>query len=142
MWIHLGDADRDRLGCPTWLEFDRSRLTAREAATIQHAAGYTPEELQQALRIRVEVRDAAGAWHPWVADDTTAEPPDGSRVVVDYDAWAAAIWIGLRRAGISVLLPEVDFDIYQFRTSLTAPGGEDAGKADADPSIPPGASTP
>ena len=39
MKIRLGDADRERLGCPEWMELDLSALSVGEAEVLDESGG-------------------------------------------------------------------------------------------------------
>lgn len=128
MEIRLSDSDRVRYGCPEWLPFRLDRLTAREAAVIQHETGLTPGELPGALRYRVETRGPDGVWEEFPVR-SGEDPPEGARLVADYDAWTCVVWIALRRAGCSVSFDEAaDFDIFGFETRLDVEEDTERGK--------------
>ena len=133
MFICLSATDRERYGCPEWIELAFDRLSAREAATLQRETGLTPTEIVGALQPRVEVRDGGR----WVAIDLKdgESAPEGARVVTDYDAWAGVIWVALRRAGCDVTFDQAsDFDVFGFTSRSDVVS--DQGKGGVDQSTP------
>jgi hypothetical protein len=101
MRIRLAEADRERLGCPEWLDLTLSSITAREAGTIQRLGGYGPDELADALRGEPIIRDG----QPVVDDE--GQP----KLRYDFDAWVAVVWLALKRSGVTVPYNELDFDL-------------------------------
>lgn len=141
MDIKLSEADRERFGAPEWITFQLDRLAAIEAATIQHETGLAPGDLTKAIRYRYQVRQA-GAWVDWTPLEKDPPPPAGARIVTDYDAWTAVVWVALRRAGRPVPWPEVaEFDVLGF--DIRASVDEvDPGKGEVAPSTQPTTSAP
>lgn len=113
--IRLSDEDRERLGCPEWLDIDLNSVTAREAAVMQR--GFDLDGEKAAF-------PTPGAWR--VALGT---PP------WSFAGWVFLVWFALRRAGITVPVAELDFDIDQ----LTYKGDEStSAEEDTDPEASPG----
>ena len=87
--LKLSDADRERLGCPEFLPLPLDSVTVREAIELQ-ALGYpTPAALARGLRVG----------------------EDGP----DYRAWAATVWLALRRSGVDCDAKTLDFDVVQMQ---------------------------
>lgn len=118
MRIRLSDADRERLGCPEWIEYQPDRLMIDEAIEIQDAIGYGPDELLDAMQ---------GV--PLVRNGQPVLDSDGEqRVRRDLRAWQAVVWAALRRAGVDTPLQGLTFDLLKLRTALD----EEPGKAGPD----------
>ncbi len=101
--FRLGDADRQRLGCPEILEFDPDKMMINDLIELPEATGYTVASLQEALRRNAD--------------------PDTDR---DWRASKAMVWLALRHAGIHVGFDELDFDVAAFRLADDeAPAGKD-----------------
>jgi hypothetical protein len=95
--FRLSAVDRERLGCPEWIEVDLRRVTIREAAEIQRRTGFaSPDALLKAF----------------IEPIVSGKPGEDPRV--DYDSVITLIWLGLRRAGVSVPYDELDFDATEF----------------------------
>jgi len=95
--FRLGDADRERLGCPEFLDVGLNPLTVREAEALEEATG-------------IDNADAVALMQPQQrrVNDTTLRlsyKPRGIKLL---------IWLGLHRAGVTVPFEELDFDFGQF----------------------------
>lgn len=114
MKFTISDADAERIGCSASLEFDERTIMAREAIVIKKATGLSIESIGRGLT-GMPVLDADG--NPqYVRDDDGAEVRDefGHRSVlreVDMEAVLAAIWIAVRRTGVTVPWGEFDLDL-------------------------------
>lgn len=119
MKFRLSEADRERLGCPEWIDVDFRRVSIREAAEIQKRTGYaSPDALLRAFFEPIRNHKA------------------GEELRVDFDSIITLIWLGLRRAGVTVAYDDLDFDAQEFDarpSDYELPEELDAGKA---PSIP------
>lgn len=120
MKIRLGDADRERIGCPEWIDIGLNPLTVREAEALEEAVGAPYADLVDLMEPRQKR-----------VNETTLRlsyNPRGLRLLV---------WLGLHRAGVAVRFDELDFDCGQFGGWHTY---EDPGKAkgssDAEPPMP------
>lgn len=90
--LHLrpSDADRERLGCPELLPLvTATSITNREAVALQRIGYPTPAAFGRAL--------------------------DKGEGEVDYDAWTALLWLGLRRVGVDVDLETLEFEVLGLR---------------------------
>lgn len=139
--LRLSDADRERLGCPEWLDIDPYSVTAREAAALQRGfdlAGERviyahPGEWRAALLGEVVV-DERGA--PVMQP---VESDDGPKIVetrrANFGAFMVLVWLALRRVDIAVPFSELDFNVDQL-----AYRGDPAEEPepDADPEASPG----
>lgn len=106
--VILGEADRQRLGCPESLPFDLRSITNREAIELRRLGFNTPRLFRVALAPKtVPVLDGD---QPLLGDD--GAPVED--VVVDYQAWTALIWLALRRAGIVTDPATLEFDLSEF----------------------------
>ena len=86
MRLRLSAADRERFGCPEFLPAPLNSVTVREAIELQKLGYPTPGALAGALRV-----------------DTDGAP--------DYGAWAALVWLALRRGGVECDPATLDFDV-------------------------------
>ena len=86
--IRLGDADRERLGAPEWVEYDTARMRLGEVRALKQQTGMTPKQLAERIK-----------------DD-------------DYEALGALVWLALVKAAVSVPFDELDFDFggLDFKT--------------------------
>lgn len=106
----LSDADRERLGCPEWIEFDSSKITVRQLAEVERVTGLRPAAFHQGL-----TEEQPSAEHLWVR-----------------------LWLALRQAGIEVALADFDFTIGSCRAEFTGSDASEApGSTGKDPSTPP-----
>lgn len=137
MRIRLADADRERLGCPEWVEYDPNKLGLREAAALKRETGYTPEMLSRRLQGTAQFDTATGEpltepvldehQQPVIGED--GQPKTKLLLEPDYEAWAAVVWLALRRAG--TLIAFADFDIEIGFDVEDSAGDGDAGKEPA-----------
>jgi hypothetical protein len=113
MRIKLSDADRARLGGPEWLSVRLDTLSQVEAEELD-AVGVDPDNLNGYLKLRpVFGRDGEPVLDPVLDDgkpvlDESGEPKTEPRMGWPVRAWRLFVWLGLRRAGIT--LPYWDFD--------------------------------
>jgi hypothetical protein len=113
--LSLDPDARERYGVGEWLEYDTSKLAAREMATIQ---------LESRARLGGEGYNTPGAW---LAALRRNEP----------EAMIALVWTALRRNGVDVAYADVDFEILGLRFESDTPpstaDGEESepGKDDA-----------
>jgi hypothetical protein len=77
--IRLADADRERLGCPEWIDYDQAAVTIQQYADVQTAFGLKPADL----------------WRGLASGDA-------------YAVWAM-VWIALRAGGVEVDIKELTF---------------------------------
>lgn len=82
MRLRLAEADRERLNCPEFLPLSLSSITNREAIVIKRLGFTTPRMLAKAL-------------------GQTGQ----------YEAWTAAVWLALKRAGVNVDVDSLEFDV-------------------------------
>jgi hypothetical protein len=126
MRIRLTDADRERLGCPEWLECDVRSMTLTEATWLADQ-GISPFRFGRGRG--VPTLDARG--EPVLTDD--GEPLEFGHP----DMWRDMVWLGLHRAGIDVGRAALDFQLMYAETR--ADDGEvsaDEGKADSEAAEP------
>ena len=112
-YLILTPADRARLGVETErLDFDPTGVTNREAVILAKYGGWhTPRLWYRALNLRPVYLNDDGTSR--VEDETAeGEPFD---LVADALAWTAAVWLTLRRNGISADLDTLEFDLYGLR---------------------------
>lgn len=108
MKIRLGDADRERFGCPETLPIDLASITNRDAVALQKIGYPTPRALMAAMENVDEV---------------------------DYEAWTALVWLALRHAGIETDPATLEFSVVTLRilpdmpVEPKAPGKAPAGRA-------------
>lgn len=103
MQFRLNEEDRQRLGCPEWLEFDFRKLSFKEAIALQKSTDFkSVEDLFSAF------------WKPALGKDT-----DPTGLVVDYEAVFCAVWLALRRAGVKVPYEELDFEARNIDYKLS-----------------------
>ena len=128
-FLKLGAADRERLGAPEAISIDLGGITNREAIRLRVLGFNTPRLWRNALRGRAMDEDG-----------NPAKVPNPARVdtEVDYQAWAALVWMALRRVGIEDDPSTLEFDIDALSYEPD-PEPEDLGKAeepaeDPDPS--------
>lgn len=121
MKIRLGDADRERLGCPEWIDVGLDPLTVREAEAIEDATGLPHADAVDLMQPRRQQ----------VSGETTLRisyQPKGIRLLV---------WLGLYRAGVKVGFDELDFDYRQFMGWHTyEEPGKDEGSPSDEPNTP------
>lgn len=98
--IRLSESDRERLGAPEVLEWDESRMMAREAAQLFKVAGMTVKQLRDRLKER------------------------------DPEADIALVWLALRRAGVEIRYSTLDFDLSQTSWTSPVTPEPDAGDAE------------
>lgn len=128
--LRLGDADRERYGCPEWMELDPNTVSMGETIAMQKGikveddivAFDEPTDWLAAIGGRV-VRDADGEpvmenvldddGRPILGDD--GKPERTEKRVADWGAWLFAAWMALRRAGHKVPLRDVDPALPQIR---------------------------
>jgi hypothetical protein len=133
--IKLADADRARYSCPEVLDCNLSTLMLSEARDLQQVTGYSPDELLDLVSGKPEV-DPDG--QPLMHED--------GRTQRRKRDWMATnpplVWLGLRRAGIVVQYPELDFQVLQA-TLVATPEAEprEPGKDPSTPEPEPGTST-
>ena len=82
--ILLSDADRERLGAPDPLVYDRGRFLVSEATALYKASGLTRKDMHAAY---------------------DAGDPEGRKAIT---------WLALRRAGVHARYSELDFDLIQW----------------------------
>ncbi len=124
--IRLGDADRERLGCPEWVEYDFGSLTLTEAEILDdHGVTWDGE-----LRYGTPVLDA---------DGKAVLNADG-RPMRTFKPRATRVWVwsALRRAGVDVPFAELDFDTdaMSFKATGEADSGKEPGSDSDAPSTP------
>lgn len=154
--IRLSDADRARLGLDQeWIQLDLFAVTAREAMALQRGADLGDGLVVQfdgpnAYRTALGGKPVFGAdGQPVMVEEPDPDGPEGATTLVqkrapDFGAELATVWLGLRRAGITVPLAEVDFDRdgWEWRwvhdDTAAAEGDGEPGKDEApDQSTPP-----
>jgi hypothetical protein len=113
MKLRLSDADRDRYGGDEWLEWDNTRLTVTEA-----------ELLQELLGVSVGVYRST-----WLAS--------GSPTVIRW-----ALWLSLRRSGVTVPWDDFDPDLLAARYREGPPVGKGPSSTPSSPSGDGGSSSP
>ena len=103
--IRLGDADRERLGAPEWVENGTARGRHGDVRALKQQAGMTPKQLGERI------------------DDA------------DYEALGALVWLALGKAGVSVPLAELDFDFggLDFKTDAEGEARAPTGAKRATP---------
>lgn len=121
-FLKLGEADRERLGSPAELSIDLAGITVREAIRLRTLGFNTPRLWRNALRGKPMdedgnpvPREVDGESNPAIAD-----------YEVDYQAWAALVWLALKRAGIDSDPATLDFDM----DALTYEADPEPGKAE------------
>lgn len=121
MRIRLGDADRERLGCPEWLIEDELALSIVEADLLQRA-GIEPDDV---------VAHIAGA--PKLAGDGTQLTTDDGYAIrsISMLGWRIRVWLALRRAGVRIPFDELDFSLLDMVREVHGPA-VDEGKDDAE----------
>lgn len=82
--IILSDEDRERLGAPDPLVYDRGRWLVSEATALFKVAGMTRKDMHAAY-------DAGN--------------PEGRKAIT---------WVALRRAGVDARYSELDFDLMRW----------------------------
>lgn len=82
MRLRLTEADRQRFNCPEFLPISLDGLTNKEAIVLKKLGFPTPRLLVRALQESAQ-----------------------------YEAWTAAVWLALKRAGIDVPVEDLEFDI-------------------------------
>lgn len=142
LYVQIGKALSERLGCDEWLEFDYRRLNPIEAAVIQQRTGMAPPAMLRGLADGVQLRDQSGQ----LLLDDEGKP----RVGRDWLAWTAVAWVAVRRAGCAASWDDVEsglntleFD-WRVQDDDDAPADPDETELDAgkDESIPPSTSPP
>jgi hypothetical protein len=103
----LSDADRERLGCPEWIEFDSAKITIRQLAEVERVTGMRPASFHQGL-----TEEQPSAEHLWVR-----------------------MWLALRQAGVEIPLADFDFAVGSCRAEFV--GEDAPGAPGKDPSTPP-----
>jgi hypothetical protein len=93
--IRLGDADRERLGCPEWLEHDPAQLRQVEAEALQDVWGVAPGDYTR--------------WRLGLLGQPEGTPPNPPARALRFGIWQA-----LRRSGVKVDLTELDFDLMDI----------------------------
>ena len=88
--LRLSHADRERLGCPEWLDLDVYSVTAREAAIMQRGFDLDGER--------------AAFAHPGVWRNALG---GGDDRVPNFAAITMLVWLALRRVDVVVPLAEV-----------------------------------
>lgn len=107
--LRLPDADRERYGCPEWLEADIVSVTVWEAALIQR--GFTRDGIRVAF-------DTPGAWRKALMGEVVTDENDAPRRRPDFGAEIMLVWLELRRAGVDVSMAEVEFGYDGLRWDL------------------------
>lgn len=103
--LRLSSADRDRLGCSDLLPIALGSITNREAIALQQLGYPTPHAFREALKAK------------------PVDPDDEHSPIatVDYEAWTALVWLGLRRAGIESDLDTLTFDYESLELVVDKP---------------------
>lgn len=93
MKIRLGDADRERLGCPEWLDVQWSSISVREAEALELGTGLDYADSLELMQPKIVKLD----------EDTIrySFKPKGMRLLV---------WLGLHRADVEASFADLDFD--------------------------------
>lgn len=86
MRIRLSGEDAARLHAPEVLEVDLDHITLREAYVIKAATGLRPVEMILGVGL------------------------------LDPDAWASIVWLGLHRVGVEVPIRDIDLELGEDRT--------------------------
>jgi hypothetical protein len=106
--ITLAETDRERYRCPEVLNCDLGELMLLEARDLQAEVGLAPEDLMDLL-----------SGTPVLNEDGTPKlADDGKTPLKSRDLRAVnppLVWLGLRRAGISVPYAELDFQYLNAR---------------------------
>lgn len=103
--IRLADGDRARYGGDEWLDWDPDHLAYSEAMLLQEHLGVTPAEYVRS----------------WLGGGTA-------------DATKWALWLSLRRSGVTVDWDSFDPDIIGTRIERTPePEGKDPGPSSTPP---------
>lgn len=113
MKIKLSDEERERYGCPEWLDCDIKHLSVAEAEAIEDETG-------------INAADAIDLMGAILAPDGK----DGAKARLQPKGIRLRVWLGLRRADINVPFAELKFEWRQF-SGWHSLGGEDEGKAEA-----------
>ncbi|MFI6332913.1 hypothetical protein ACIBBG_31980 [Micromonospora chersina] len=104
--IILSDEDRQRLGAPDPLVYDRGVFRVSEATALYKVAGMTRKDMHEAY-------DAGN--------------PEGRKAIT---------WLALRRAGVDARYSELDFDLLRWAlvdpNPKPAEAAADAGAEDPD----------
>lgn len=95
--LRLSDADRARLGCEEWLDVDAHSVTAREASILQRGFDLDGQKI---------CFEHPGLWRRALAPEGASAP--------EFPALMVLVWLALRRAGITVALADLDFDLDQL----------------------------
>jgi hypothetical protein len=142
-FLKLGAADRERLGAPEAISIDLGGITNREAIRLRVLGFNTPRLWRKALLGKPIDEDGNPVPREVDGVDEDGNPakvPNPARVdtEVDYQAWAALVWMALRRVGIEEDPSTLEFDIDALSYEPDAEP-EDLGKAeepaeDPDPS--------
>jgi len=82
--LRLQAADRERLGCPEFLQLDLNTVTNKEAIALRKLGFPTPRALVRALQASDEGEN-------------------------QYEAWTAFVWLALKRADV-----DADPDVLEF----------------------------
>jgi hypothetical protein len=106
MQLRMSDEDREKFGCPEWLDVDLGRVTNRQAAVLQKAYGF--RSLDE-LGTRFDAQFAR-------AEDGTI---DRAGLRYDYDTWDALVWLGLKRAGVDADLATLEYQVVGLRLRAT-----------------------
>lgn len=125
--IRLSDADRERLGCVEWLDYDPNALMLSEAEILDDA-GIDPD-----IRWGDPVLDEQGK--PELTEKGAPKRrirPGGQRVIV---------WMALRRSGVDVPIKDLDFDAERVLWQVVEPGKAESETSDSDSPPPSPAST-